>query len=146
MKLKWSMLAQFSCFIGIPCVVGSSIAIVRHASRPPAPIAAAQPGAASAWLQDLGAAQSAARGRQKDILLEFAAPPDDPTAAAFERDCLDSTLFREAIARSFVLVRLSASADSPPARVTQTTALAQRLGVMKFPTLVLLDAEGKPYA
>ena len=149
MKLKWSKAIGLCSAIAIPCAVGASVAVLLHAHTTSSKRAAAPATDAATvgpWLDDLRVAQSLARSRGKDILLEFSPSTDDASAVGLENRCLDSTPFREAASKSFVLVRLNASGDISPARATQITAFAERLGVIRFPTLILLDTDGKPYA
>jgi tetratricopeptide (TPR) repeat protein len=99
------------------------------------------------WLQDLNPALAMAKAQQKDVLLEFSAPQDSAgSAGALESDVLDRASFRREVGRSFVLARMASSSDLSPARITQVTTCAERLGVAHFPTFVLLDPDGRPYA
>jgi tetratricopeptide (TPR) repeat protein len=88
-----------------------------------------------------------AKSQRKDILLEFSAPQDNAGApGALESDVLDREPFRREVGEGFILVRMASSSDMSPAQITQVTTCAQRLGVARFPTFVLLDSDGKPYA
>ena len=100
---------------------------------------------APGWAAEIGRALDSAQAQQKDVLFRFVASTD---AAAHAPDAavLDSEEFRRTVGASFVLVRLAPSREASPAQLTEITSWAQRLGVARFPTFVLLDAEGKPYA
>ncbi len=94
---------------------------------------------------EIGRALDTAQAQRKDVLFRFAASAD-AAAHGTEAAALDSEEFRSTVGAMFVLVRLAPSAESSPAQVTEITTWAQRLGVARFPTFVLLDAEGRPYA
>jgi tetratricopeptide (TPR) repeat protein len=110
----------------------SSTAVARDLSTP-------------GWVSEIGRALDSAQAQRKDVLFRFAASTD-AAAHGTEATALDSEEFRSTVGAMFVLVRLAPSAESSPAQVTQITTWAQRLGVARFPTFVLLDAEGRPYA
>ena len=110
----------------------NSTAVARDASTP-------------GWVSEIGRALDNAQAQRKDVLFRFAASAD-AAAHGTEAAALDSEEFRSTVGAMFVLVRLAPSPDSSPAQVTEITSWAQRLGVARFPTFVLLDAEGRPYA
>lgn len=103
------------------------------------------------WLSDVHRAIDSAQAQHKDVLLVFTATVGGSTSAgasaASRLDAvLDSEAFRRRAGETFVLVRLAPASDASPGRLTEVTALAQRLAVARFPTFVLLDADAKPYA
>lgn len=88
-----------------------------------------------------------ARSQQKDVLIEFSAPGEDAgSVGALESNILDRASFVTDVGQSFILVRMASSGDMSPARITQVTTFAERLGVARFPTFVLMDSDAKPYA
>jgi hypothetical protein len=93
-----------------------------------------------AWLTDADSAAAIAVGSGKDLLVDFASPASEDSTA------LDSELFRRAAAGNFVMVRLRSSADSPADIAARVAAWGERLGITQFPTFVLLDSHGRPYA
>jgi tetratricopeptide (TPR) repeat protein len=99
------------------------------------------------WLEEMRPALAAAKAQGKDVLVEFSAPQEDAdSASALDRNVLDREGFLGNVGQTFVLLRMASSPDMPPARITQVTTFAERLGVARFPTFVLLDSDGKPYA
>ncbi len=99
------------------------------------------------WLSEMRPAIDCAKAQQKDLLFEFSAPADMPSSAhSVEAAVLDTEAFRRSVGANFVLVRLAPSKETSPGSLTEVTTVAQRLGVARFPTFVLLDADAKPYA
>jgi hypothetical protein len=101
----------------------------------------------SEWLRDLHPAVACAKAQHKDVLLEFSVPAGNSvTANSRESAVLDTETFRRSVGGAFVLVRMASSRETSPGRLTEITTCAQRLGVARFPTFILLDADAKPYA
>lgn len=109
----------------------------------PPPAAAQAP-----WLQDFAAARERAAAEHKHLLLDF-------TGSDWCLWCkrLDQEVFsREAFAaagQQFVLVKLDFPGDPKqlPAAVRQQNAeLRERYLVEDYPTILLTDADGRPYA
>jgi hypothetical protein len=101
------------------------------------------------WLDDLRTAKAAAKAEHKDILLEFARPvagSDPETAATPSTTLVDSELFLNREGAGFVLLRLTVSPQMPDRTVKRVSRLLTRMAVTRFPTLVLLDSKGVPYA
>jgi hypothetical protein len=119
---------------------------------PPVPIPHSASSAAplSTWLDDWRIAQRIASVDSKDILLEFTRPVNLSTTgtpkATPSATVLDSDAFLRPIGGAFVLLRLTLSHDTPPQDAARFSTWATRLGVTKFPTFVLLDSHGAPYA
>jgi tetratricopeptide (TPR) repeat protein len=97
------------------------------------------------WVTEIGRALDGAQSQQKDVLFQFVASTD-AAARGTQAAVLDSEEFRRTVGANFVLVRLAPSREASAAQLTEITSWAQRLGVAHFPTFVLLDADGKPYA
>jgi tetratricopeptide (TPR) repeat protein len=132
------------CVIASGCVVGAGVASVAfHGEPTPMFRESAQ---YTVWLQDLGPALTAAKLQKKDVLIEFSAPEGGPGADAQDGTGFDRQAFGRTMNSSFVLVRMTPSNEMSPAQITAITTCAERLGVGRFPTFVLMDAEGKPYA
>lgn len=98
------------------------------------------------WLADPQQALALAKTANKDVLIEFDGPGSATEPDAFHAAVSDTREFRGGAGRKFVLVRLSSSADVSPERATQIATWCERLGVIQFPTLALLDAQNRPYA
>jgi hypothetical protein len=123
--------------------------------KPPAPPSSVPHPASSAallptWLDDWRIAQRIASAEGKDILLEFTRPADLSTTgtprATSSASVVDSDAFLRPIGGAFVLLRLTLSHDTLPEDAARFSTWATRLSVTKFPTFVLLDSHGTPYA
>jgi tetratricopeptide (TPR) repeat protein len=124
-------------------------------SKPRAPAESAAPSSsaappASKWLVDLRAGQALAKAEHKDLLIEFTRPLSLNRALSSKKTAsttvLDSNAFLRPVGSAFVLLRMNLTPDAPPEQLARVLAWATRLGVTKFPTFVLLDSEGIPYA
>ena len=124
--------------LAVSGVTGAGLAIGH---RPAVLIAENSP--AGVWHSELAPAMTAARAQHRDVLIEFRAPegqsmPDGPGT--------DRDKFARAIGADFVLVKMTPSNEMSPAQITRITTMAERFGVARFPTYVLLDPQGLPYA
>lgn len=100
------------------------------------------------WLDDVRTAKAVAKAQHKDILLEITRPvtSGDPKTAPPAKTLLDSELFLDHAGATFVLLRLTASPQMPDRTIARVSGLVARTPVTRFPTFVLLDSNGKPYA
>jgi hypothetical protein len=142
------------------CAMGAvAFDFVLKPHRPPAPPKTASltptspkradPPPLPKWLDDLRAAKAVAKAEHKDILLEFARPVAESApviAATHSKTLLDSDLFLNRAGAAFVLLRLTVSPEMPDRTVARVTHLLARMAVTRFPTFVLLDSQGVPYA
>lgn len=130
--------------IGGALVGAAALGFLGHSNgsaEPPKPtVDAAVAPVALGRLTDPDAAAAVAVASGKDILIEFAGP--EAATGSFS----DSDTFVRALSESFVLVRLASSVDAPAETAARVATWGQRLGITRFPTLVLLDAKGRPYA
>jgi tetratricopeptide (TPR) repeat protein len=110
----------------------NSTAVAREASVP-------------GWGSEIARTLDSAQAQHKDVLLRFDASTD-AAAHATEAAVLQGEEFRRTVGSTFLLVQLAPSREASPAQLTAITSWAQRLGVARFPTFVLLDSEGRPYA
>ena len=101
--------------------------------------------AESRWLTDLPKAEAQAKAENKIILLDFTGSDWCGWCIKFKKETLDTTAFQEYAAKNVVLVELDyphkkkLSADLTKANA----ALKKQYGVSGFPTLVVLDKNGK---
>jgi tetratricopeptide (TPR) repeat protein len=130
--------------IACACVVIAALGGYAF-THPATPKAIARDVSNPGWVSEIGRALDRAQAQHKDVLFRFAASADAATGGT-EASLLDSEEFRGTMSAMFVLVRLAPSREASPAHLTEITTWAQRLGVARFPTFVLLDAEGRPYA
>jgi len=135
------------------CALGAvTLDLLLKPPAPPVPIAHPASSAAplSTWLDDWRTAQLIASSQGKDILLEFTRPVNlCSTGTATPKSSatvLDSDAFLRPIGGAFVLLRLTLSHDTPPENAARFSTWATRLAVTKFPTFVLFDSHGAPYA
>ena len=100
------------------------------------------------WIQDFAAAKAKAKAENKDLLVDF-------TGSDWCIWCkrLDGEVFAEAAfqpaAKSYLFVKLDFPNDK--SLVTdeiraQNEKLQAEFGISGFPTILLMDAEGRPYA
>jgi thioredoxin-related protein len=109
----------------------------------PGPAAAANPD----WLTDMQKAQDIAAKEKKDLLINF-------TGSDWCGWCLrlkDEVFTKEGFEKAsdkFVLVEMDFPQDEslvPPKTREQNELWSDRFGVQGFPTIVLADAQGRPY-
>ena len=108
------------------------------------------PGASSGddWRTDLVAAMQEAKAAGKDVLVEFTVRGGDSRAEgtpALDRAVYDKPEFLGGVGRRFVPVRLTVNTDAADGADGGVVAMAERLTVGRVPSLVLMDAEGRPY-
>lgn len=104
--------------------------------------------AADVWRTDLEAAQQLAVEQDKDLLILFTGTEWCVNCVEFERDILASPDFAAA-AEMFVLVKLEypAADDELPEKIRMDyVQWRERYGIQAFPTVILTDAAGRPYA
>ena len=99
------------------------------------------------WRSDLAAATREARAAGKDVLVEFTTLDAASGAPKLDRLVYDDATFLRAAVGRFVPVRLTVrTGDSAQPVDVSVVALAERLAVSRVPSLVLMDAAGRPYA
>ena len=101
--------------------------------------------AEATWLTDLPQAQSQAKSEKKLVLMDFTGSDWCGWCIKFKKEVLDTPEFQDYAAKSVVLVELDF-----PSKKTQSAdvkkanaALKTKYGVHGFPTLVVLDQNGK---
>lgn len=98
-----------------------------------------------AWLTDFKKAQEQAKASNKLLFLEFTGSDWCPPCRQFKQQILSTSEFLQYAGKNFVLVEL----DFPRARVQapevaqQNQGLAQRFRVEVFPTVIILNSDGK---
>ena len=101
--------------------------------------------AESTWLTDLPKAQAQAKAQNKMILMDFTGSDWCGWCIKFKKDVLDTPEFQEYAAKNLVLVEL----DYPQKKQQSddlkkaNAALQKQYNVDGFPTLVVLDKNGK---
>ena len=101
--------------------------------------------AEATWLTDLPKAQAQAKSENKIVLLDFTGSDWCGWCIKFKKETLDTTEFQAYAAKNIVLVELDY-----PNKKAQTDALKKANAALKeqykidgFPTLVVLDKNGK---
>jgi thiol-disulfide isomerase/thioredoxin len=101
------------------------------------------------WTMDFAAAQKAAAGNNKDLFLEFTGSDWCPPCKMLNSEVFSKKEFLTAAAEHFVLVKL----DFPKNEASltdeirsQNEELAEKYDIEGFPTVLLCDAQGRPYA
>jgi len=101
--------------------------------------------AESTWLTDLPRAQAQAKSENKIVLMDFTGSDWCPWCIKFDKEVLDTPEFQEYAAKNVVLVKL----DFPHKLVQgddlkkANAALKTQYDVHGFPTLLVLDKDGK---
>ena len=100
------------------------------------------------WSDDFAAAQALAADTGRDLLLDFTGSDWCPPCIALSQEVFDTPVFREKAPQHFVLVKVDfPKQTSQSERVKiQNDQLSRRYFVKSFPTVVLADAQGRPYA
>lgn len=106
--------------------------------------------AAPIWHEDFDAGLAAARASGLDLLIDFTGSDWCVPCRLLKEKVLDQPEFLAGAARNFVLVRLdypreTAARERVP-HPERNAQIAAAWGVASFPTLILADAEGVPYA
>jgi protein disulfide-isomerase len=101
--------------------------------------------AESTWLTDLPKAEAQAKAENKIVLIDFTGSDWCGWCIKFKKDVLDTPEFKEYAAKNVVLVEVDF-----PSKKAQTAelkkankALEEKYKVDGFPTLVVLDKNGK---
>lgn len=101
------------------------------------------------WLMDFEKAKALAQAQDKDLLINFAGSDWCYWCQRLEREVFSKPAFVQAAGGRFVFVLVDFPQDKSQQSAElqqQNERLAQRFGVKAFPTVVLADAGGRPYA
>jgi len=100
--------------------------------------------AAEGWETDLDKAIEKAKAEKKSVLVEFTGSDWCPPCIAMRKNVFTKKEFIEAASKKFVLVELDfPKGDKELAEKNQP--LAEKYEIEGFPTVVLLDSEGKEF-
>ena len=97
------------------------------------------------WLTDFKKAQEQAKATNKALLIQFTGSDWCPPCRMLQKQVLSAHEFEEYAAKNFILLEI----DFPRAKqqsaelVQQNQTLAQRFGIEGFPTIILLNVDGK---
>lgn len=101
------------------------------------------------WMTDFEAAKKKAAAEKKDLLVDFTGSDWCGWCIKLVDEVFKHDAFKQGVADKFVLVELDFPRDkSKLSEETQkqNAALQTKYGVRGFPTILLLDAKGRPYA
>lgn len=93
------------------------------------------------WLNDLSQAQKQAKKENKDILVLFTAPEWCVHCQELEKNILSNEKFQ--VSDGYVLVQVILNSEDE--RIKNDKLLWEH-GVKGYPTVILLDADGRPFA
>lgn len=96
------------------------------------------------WLTDLDKAIAQAKAENKSVLVEFTGSDWCPPCIAMRKNVFSKKEFVDAASKKFVLVELDfPKGDKELSEKNQP--LAEKFKIEGFPTVVLLDSEGKEF-
>ncbi len=100
------------------------------------------------WTTDFPAAQAEAEASGKDLLMDFTGSDWCGWCIKLKDEVFLTDAFKAAAPEDFVLVELDFPNNVPQtdAVKNQNAALAQKYNIQGYPTIILADASGKPYA
>jgi thioredoxin-related protein len=103
--------------------------------------------AADAWLTDLDEGIKVAKAEKKAILVDFTGSDWCGWCIRLKKEVFDQKEFAAAT-KDFVLVELDypQKKKQPAEEKAKNKALAEKFGIEGFPTIMLLDANGEPFA
>jgi thioredoxin-related protein len=102
-----------------------------------------------AWMRDLEAAKKEATKAKKDLLIVFTGRGWCLHCEDLDREVFQQAAFLEAAKRDYVLVELDftfADTQEDKTREARYRKLQEKYLIHAFPTVVLADADGTPYA
>jgi thioredoxin-related protein len=101
------------------------------------------------WLTDFDAAVETARQQGKDVFINFSGSDWCYWCRRLEKEVFSKDAFWQQAADQFVFVLIDFPNDKSgqsAALQKQNEKLSQQFGVQGFPTIILADATGEPYA
>ncbi len=97
------------------------------------------------WLTDLSKAQAQAKAEKKLVLMDFTGSDWCPPCKAFAKNVLSSPGFADYAEKHLVLVEVDFPQQKPQTEEQKKAneTLAKKFNVEGFPTVVVLNGEGK---
>lgn len=101
--------------------------------------------AESTWLTDLPTAQAQAKAQNKMVLMDFTGSDWCPWCIKFKKEVLDTPEFENYAATNVVLVEVDFPSKKKQSAALKKAndALKEKYHIRGFPTLVVLDKNGK---
>ena len=101
------------------------------------------------WVTDFEAAKAQAAKEGKDLLIDFTGSDWCGWCIKLKKEVFVHDAFKEGVKDKFVLVELDFPRNKekiPAETLEQNKALGKKYAVRGYPTILLTDAEGRPYA
>ncbi|MCP5537654.1 MAG: thioredoxin family protein [Akkermansiaceae bacterium] len=100
------------------------------------------------WMTDFDAAKAKAKKEGKDLLVDFTGSDWCGWCIKLDKEVFQQDAFKEAVPKDFILVELDfpSKKEIPEALKNQNKALRDAFSISGFPTVMLCDADGRPYA
>lgn len=105
-------------------------------------------GAEEGWLVDFKAAKEKAAKEGKELFMEFTGSDWCPPCINFKKKVLDTEVFKTAAPEGYVLLKLDNPRDKSgqtPEEIEQYKKLSAEYKISGVPTVILADANGKPF-
>jgi thioredoxin-related protein len=124
--------------LAVACLAGRTAAADAPAATP----------AASLWTDDFEAAKAQAKKEGKDLLVDFTGSDWCGWCIKLKAEVFDKEKFKTEAPKKFVLVELDFPQKKKLDEATkkQNDALQKQYQINGFPTILLMDADGKVYA
>jgi thiol-disulfide isomerase/thioredoxin len=101
------------------------------------------------WTSDFEAAKKQAAAEKKDLLIDFTGSDWCGWCIKLKKEVFDEQAFKDGVKDKFVLVEIDFPQDESkltPEVKLQNEKLQETYAVQGFPTIILADAAGRPYA
>ncbi len=101
------------------------------------------------WMTDFEAAQKKAAAESKDLLVDFTGSDWCSWCIKLNKEVISHDAFKKGVADKFVLVMIDFPRDNSAiseAVQKQNAELKEKFQIKGFPTILLLDAQGSPFA
>ncbi|HWB05203.1 MAG TPA: thioredoxin family protein [Verrucomicrobiales bacterium] len=104
--------------------------------------------AAEGWTEDFEKAKATAAKDNRDLLIEFTGSDWCPYCVQLKKEVFNKDAFKTEAPKSFVLVELDfpRKKEQAPEIKAQNEKLEKQYAVDGYPTVILADAQGRPYA
>lgn len=105
--------------------------------------------AGEAWMNDFEAAKAKAAKENKDLLIDFTGSDWCHWCIKLKEEVFDHDPFKKGVADKYVLVELDYPRDKSKLdekTIKQNAELKEKYPVQGYPTILLTDAKGRPYA
>ncbi len=107
------------------------------------------PASGTQWVDNFDQAKQAATTGKKDLLMDFTGSDWCSWCIKLRKEVFDQAAFKEAAPKDFVLVELDYPQDDSKLSAevkAQNARLQKEFAIRGYPTIVLADASGRPYA